>query len=72
MKKFDLIVCGAGMAGFAAAIGAARAGSKVLLLDKMPSVGYNDGSDYTLHLEIFEYYTVDDRILTSTASSLDS
>ena len=39
MKKFDLIVCGAGMAGFAAAVGAARAGSKVLLLDKMPSVG---------------------------------
>ena len=29
MKKYDCIIAGAGVAGFAAAIGAARAGAKV-------------------------------------------
>ena len=39
MKKFACIVCGAGMAGFAAALAARRAGASVLLLDKLPSAG---------------------------------
>ena len=39
MKKYDCIIAGAGVAGFAAAIGAARAGAKVLLLDRLPCVG---------------------------------
>ena len=39
MKKFDCIVCGAGVSGFAAAIGARRAGASVLLLDRLSSAG---------------------------------
>ena len=39
MKKYDCIIAGGGAAGFAAAIGAAQAGAKVLLLDRMPCVG---------------------------------
>ena len=39
MEKFDCIVAGAGMGGFAAAIAASRAGAKVLLIDKLPSAG---------------------------------
>ena len=39
MKRYDCIICGAGLAGFAAAIGASQAGAKVLLLDRMPGVG---------------------------------
>ena len=39
MKKYDCIVAGAGLSGFAAAVGAAQAGAKVLLLDRLPSVG---------------------------------
>ena len=37
--KYDVIVAGAGPAGFAAAIGAAQAGKKVLLLDKNAGPG---------------------------------
>ena len=37
--KYDVIVAGAGPAGFAAAIGAARTGKKVLLLDKNAGPG---------------------------------
>lgn len=37
--KYDVIVAGAGPSGFAAAIGAARAGKKVLLLDKNAGPG---------------------------------
>ena len=39
MKKFDCIVAGAGLGGFAAAIAASRAGAEVLLIDKLPSAG---------------------------------
>lgn len=39
MKKFDCIIAGAGLSGFAAAVGASAAGAKVLLLDSMPCVG---------------------------------
>ena len=38
-EKFDCIVVGAGISGFSASVAAARAGAKVLLIDKMPSVG---------------------------------
>ena len=39
MKMYDCIVAGAGVSGFAAALAARRAGAKVLLLDKLSSVG---------------------------------
>ena len=39
MKKYDCIIAGGGVAGFAAAVGAAQAGSKVLLIERMPCVG---------------------------------
>lgn len=39
MEKFDCIVAGAGMAGFAAALAAKRTGASVLLIDKLPSAG---------------------------------
>lgn len=38
-KKYDVIVCGAGPGGFGAAIGAAKAGKKVLLLDQNSGPG---------------------------------
>ncbi len=38
-NKYDVIVLGAGAAGLAAAIEAAKGGAKVLLLEKLPSVG---------------------------------
>ena len=38
-ETFDIAVVGSGAAGIAAAVGAARAGGKVLLLDKNSSVG---------------------------------
>ena len=37
--KYDVIVCGGGTAGVAAAIAAARAGSKTLLLERTFTVG---------------------------------
>ncbi|MBR7103752.1 MAG: FAD-dependent oxidoreductase [Lentisphaeria bacterium] len=39
MKKYDVIVAGAGSAGFGAAMGAARMGKKVLLFDSNASPG---------------------------------
>ena len=39
IKKYDCIIAGAGLAGFAAAVGASKAGAKVLLFDRMPGVG---------------------------------
>jgi hypothetical protein len=40
-REYDVIVAGAGMAGVVAAIAAARAGSKVLLTDRLPFLGGN-------------------------------
>ena len=37
--QYDCIIAGAGLAGFAAATGAALSGAKVLLLDKLNSAG---------------------------------
>ena len=37
--KYDVIVVGAGSAGFGAAMGAARAGKKVLLIDRNSTPG---------------------------------
>lgn len=39
MNKYDVIVAGGGISGFAAAIGARQAGAKVLLFDREESVG---------------------------------
>ena len=39
LGHFDLIVMGAGSAGASAAIAAARSGSKVLVIDRLPFVG---------------------------------
>ena len=39
MCRYDCIVAGAGASGFAAAVGAAQAGAKVLLVDRMPAAG---------------------------------
>ena len=39
MKKYDITVVGGGFAGTAAAIAAARAGKKVLLLEKTGMLG---------------------------------
>lgn len=38
-REFDVIVVGGGLAGFCAAIEAARAGAEVLMLEKQPEVG---------------------------------
>ena len=40
-SKYDVVVVGAGGAGFAAAIEAKRAGASVVMLEKMPQVGGN-------------------------------
>ncbi len=40
-SRYDVVVIGAGGAGFSAAITAKNAGAKVVLLEKMPSVGGN-------------------------------
>ena len=37
--EYDVIVCGGGMAGFSAAIAAARGGTKVLLIEKATALG---------------------------------
>ena len=37
--NYDVIVCGGGIAGVAAAIAAARAGAKTLLMEKMYLLG---------------------------------
>lgn len=39
MTTYDCIIAGAGLSGFAAAVGASQAGAKVLLIDKMAAPG---------------------------------
>lgn len=39
MEKYDVIIAGGGVSGFAAAIGASQAGARVLLFDRQPSAG---------------------------------
>ena len=39
MTTYDCIIAGAGLSGFAAAVGAVQAGAKVLLIDKMAAPG---------------------------------
>ena len=43
MKKYDLIIAGAGAAGLMAALSASREGMSVLLLEKMEKAGCPDG-----------------------------
>ena len=39
MKHYDVVVCGGGIAGVAAALAAARRGKKVLLVEKQSALG---------------------------------
>src|SRR5260370_41579304 len=48
-RKAELVVVGAGPAGTAAAIAAARAGLQVLLIDENPVAGTMMGLDVPLH-----------------------
>lgn len=43
--RYELVVCGAGLAGFAAAVSAARAGAKVCLVQDRPVLGGNSSSE---------------------------
>ena len=54
LGHFDLIVMGAGSAGACAAIAAARAGSKVLVIDRLPFVG---GTSTAVHDTFYGFYT---------------
>ena len=40
-KWYDVIVCGAGVAGISAAISAARTGAKTLLVEESGTIGWN-------------------------------
>lgn len=44
-NHFELVVCGAGLAGFAAAVSAARAGIDVCLVQDRPVLGGNSSSE---------------------------
>ena len=39
MKYYDIVICGAGIAGVAAALAGARHGKKVLIVEKQTVVG---------------------------------
>ena len=48
--SFDLVVCGAGMAGMCAAVAAARQGLSVALVNDREKLGGNNSSDIRVHL----------------------
>ncbi len=50
VKKFDLVVVGAGTAGICAAVAAARQGVKVALIHNRPVLGGNNSSEVRVHL----------------------
>ena len=49
-KEFDLVVCGAGIAGMCTAMAAAREGMKVALINDRPVVGGNNSAEVRVHL----------------------
>ncbi|MDR3261400.1 MAG: FAD-dependent oxidoreductase, partial [Tannerella sp.] len=48
--KYDLVVVGGGIAGISAAVGAARLGCKVALINNRPVLGGNNSSEVRVHL----------------------
>jgi len=48
--KFDLVVCGGGVAGICAAINGARHGCRVALIQDRPVLGGNNSSEIRVHL----------------------
>lgn len=50
VKSYDLVVCGAGIAGMCAAMSAARLGMKVALINDRPLIGGCNSSEIRVHL----------------------
>ncbi len=50
MPKYDLVVCGGGIAGICSAISAARLGLKVALIEARPILGGANSSEVRVHL----------------------
>lgn len=48
--RYDLVVCGGGVAGVCAALSAARSGLKVALIQDRPVLGGNNSSEIRVHL----------------------
>ena len=59
MAKYDLVVCGGGFSGVAAAISAAREGMKVLIIEKNGSLG--GAMSHSLVYPFCPYWTVENR-----------
>lgn len=59
-QKYDVVVCGGGMAGFCAAVAAARQGAKTLLIQDRPVLGGNASSEIrvTVHGAANHHYGV--------------
>ena len=49
-KEFDLVVCGAGIAGMCTAMAAARQGMNVALINDRPIIGGNNSAEVRVHL----------------------
>ena len=49
-KEYDLVVCGAGIAGMCTAMAAAREGMKVALINDRPIIGGNNSAEVRVHL----------------------
>lgn len=55
-ERFDIVVVGGGMAGFCAAIAAAREGSQVALVHNRPVLGGNASSEIRMHIVGADYH----------------
>ena len=63
MKKYNLVVCGGGFSGVAAAISAAREGMKVLIVEKNGSFG--GAMSHSLVYPFCPYWTTENRRVKS-------